>query len=617
MKTLSMNQDSNMESQNINQQQKQTKGGFKMKPTRFLIVAIVLLGMVATASAITRSGTTITNMATGTYNDASGVAMDAVASNEVTTTVSQVAYASFGTTLDKAMSTMASTVYSVAFQNNGNDFDNFTIAASDAATAGSSFTYEIYHDLNGNGTLEQAEIDDGIVDTTGSIDIDEYYRLVVRVTDTFSGGSPAASEHTLTITGASAYNLSQDAGAPVDATIILTTTIQAASIDAVITVDDPTPQPGDAVEYSVCLTNDGTATAYGLVYTTVIPAGVTLDLNSVYVGATQIPSGSVDYDTQSRVLTVPIGDMLTTDPQLCVTYSVVVPTDALADLDLTPDTPQITFDNEDDVPYPADVPTDNTGGPSVAQTYGVTVEHTGAASTSFTGEAAIDTIKYPFTITNDGNGNDNFNFSSPVTDADLTDTDFTTVWVFYIDTNGDGLLSGTEDNTPVASLNTGTLAADASISYIAVATIVGGTIDQANDNLTFTATSANDPATDSATGAITCLAPVIVSETGLLKAVSPSGDQPPGTTLTYTLTVTNSGHADARTVVITDHIPADVTYQTGTVEINNVTKTDGSDADEVVATTTGGVNSKGVVTITFGTVAVSDPQVITFDVVID
>jgi hypothetical protein len=50
--------------QNMKQTQKQTKGGFKMKPTRFLIVALVLMGLVATASAVTEEGTVISNQAT-------------------------------------------------------------------------------------------------------------------------------------------------------------------------------------------------------------------------------------------------------------------------------------------------------------------------------------------------------------------------------------------------------------------------------------------------------------------------------------------------------------------------------------------------------------------------
>jgi uncharacterized repeat protein (TIGR01451 family) len=49
------------------------------------------------------------------------------------------------------------------------------------------------------------------------------------------------------------------------------------------------------------------------------------------------------------------------------------------------------------------------------------------------------------------------------------------------------------------------------------------------------------------------------------KVVNPNGTQLPGTDLTYTATVTNTGNADAVNVVTVDSLPAEVSFKVGTV----------------------------------------------------
>jgi uncharacterized repeat protein (TIGR01451 family) len=50
---------------------------------------------------------------------------------------------------------------------------------------------------------------------------------------------------------------------------------------------------------------------------------------------------------------------------------------------------------------------------------------------------------------------------------------------------------------------------------------------------------------------------------GLVKSVSPSGIQQPGTDLAYTAVFTNSGSSAAATVAITDAIPANTDFKVG------------------------------------------------------
>lgn len=47
--------------------------------------------------------------------------------------------------------------------------------------------------------------------------------------------------------------------------------------------------------------------------------------------------------------------------------------------------------------------------------------------------------------------------------------------------------------------------------------------------------------------------------------VTPLGGQPPGTDLTYTVTITNNGSADATSVVVVDTLPANIQFQVGSV----------------------------------------------------
>ena len=52
---------------------------------------------------------------------------------------------------------------------------------------------------------------------------------------------------------------------------------------------------------------------------------------------------------------------------------------------------------------------------------------------------------------------------------------------------------------------------------------------------------------------------------GLTNAVSPNGTQPPGTDLTYTITVTNSGGSNATGIVLVDSLRNNVDFKLGSV----------------------------------------------------
>jgi uncharacterized repeat protein (TIGR01451 family) len=155
-----------------------------------------------------------------------------------------------------------------------------------------------------------------------------------------------------------------------------------------------------------------------------------------------------------------------------------------------------------------------------------------------------------------------------------------TTWAFYFDHNADGVVNNGDvlitDSNLDGKLDVGTLVQNEVVYIIGKATIPAGESDGYTSNMVMTATSVGDETiSDSGTLTVTVTAPVL----SLTKTVSPTGNQPPGTTLTYTCTVTNSGSGVATIVVISDDVPANTTYEAGSMQIGASVKTDVSDGD--------------------------------------
>ena len=86
----------------------------------------------------------------------------------------------------------------------------------------------------------------------------------------------------------------------------------------------------------------------------------------------------------------------------------------------------------------------------------------------------------------------------------------------------------------------------------------------------------------------------------------------PGATIRYTLAVSaQGGISTAENVVITDPIPADTTYKSGSIELDGVPLTDSS------TDTDAGFISADVVTVNLGDLNDADSHLITFDVTIN
>ncbi len=66
-------------------------------------------------------------------------------------------------------------------------------------------------------------------------------------------------------------------------------------------------------------------------------------------------------------------------------------------------------------------------------------------------------------------------------------------------------------------------------------------------------------------GATSITISAVQPNVGLQKSVNPSGSQPPGTDLIYSIAFTNTGSAPAASLIITDPIPANTDFKVGSV----------------------------------------------------
>lgn len=95
--------------------------------------------------------------------------------------------------------------------------------------------------------------------------------------------------------------------------------------------------------------------------------------------------------------------------------------------------------------------------------------------------------------------------------------------------------------------------------------------------------------------------------------VFPDSRALPGTTLTYTVVVTNVGFGEARGVVMTGRVPAHTTFVPGSITCDGSGRTDEADGDNANFDGTGA----GAITVWVGTMAHGAAVTVAFRVTID
>jgi uncharacterized repeat protein (TIGR01451 family) len=260
----------------------------------------------------------------------------------------------------------------------------------------------------------------------------------------------------------------------------------------------------------------------------------------------------------------------------------------------------------------------------------VTVSWADPADVGTTAGATAQLLRY--TVTNGGNGTERFVLAT-LENAGGDDFD-PAVTSIILDSNGNGAFDPGVDTTYVAGSNDPELDADESIGVFVLSTIPAAGTDGQRGRVDLTAAAVTGTGAPGASfaGQGQGGGDAVVGATGadaeddgyylisgatlsFVKSASvadPYGGstQAPGAIITYTLTATVGGTGSLANLRVTDPIPADTTYEAGSITLDGAPLTDAADGDA------GRLNGTDI-EVALGTVAGGTAHVISFKVKID
>jgi trimeric autotransporter adhesin len=553
------------------------KRRFTMKRTGFLttwwlpLLLLTIMPLASAWAAGTPAGTVISNHATLSYNDANGNALQQISSNIVTTIVSQVAGVDVSPAVSAGSIAANSSVhYHVNVTNIGNGSDTFDLTVS-SLPAG--WTATLYYDTNGNDALDLAEMVPGNVMSSMSLDADSSDEVHMHVTAPEDATNETVVPTTVTATSQFDDGVS-DLGT-------YTSTVQTAVLTLTKSASPTNPKPGDIVTYTLYGENAGSAIAYDVAITDELPTGVTYVPGSIRYGIgaevtydTATPATDTDDApdvadfgiTTANAVTVNWGDSPT--GQTGAIFFRVQVNSGIAAGSVIGNLASVDYSSTSGG---ASLPSisSNTGNITVAASPAITLSTT---ASSGTGQPS-DSLWYQIILTNAGNSTDEFDLSLSTTLGFESIT--------WLDANKDGIPGNdgdhilTDDHND-GNLDTGDLAAGTSINLIVVVIVTPGTGDMSIDNTTINMNSEIDEnVTAIVTLTTTAYAPILA----IIKTVSPSGPQPPQTVLTYSVSMTNTGHGLATGLQLIDIVPVNTTFVSGSIKVDGSARTDAADGD--------------------------------------
>lgn len=285
--------------------------------------------------------------------------------------------------------------------------------------------------------------------------------------------------------------------------------------------DDVDPiAAGGQLTYTITVDNLGPNLATNVVVTDSLPAGVTLVSTS---GCAEDPNA---------MPVCSLGDIAANGS---AQYTVTVDVDAsLANNTLLTNNASVTSDTNDTDPNNNDTTEDTT----VIRESDLQVSKTDSVDPATAGEP----LTYFITVENLGPSDANNVVATESLPADVT----------FIATTGCA-----EDPAGVPNCSLGNLAAGGSVQYQVLVDVNPGFEGILNNTVDVTSDSVdNNPPNNTTTE------PTIVGAAAdlTISKVDDIDPAPPGTTLTYTIAVTNNGPSVAQNVVVTDNLPAEVTF---------------------------------------------------------
>jgi len=332
---------------------------------------------------------------------------------------------------------------------------------------------------------------------------------------------PETSGQTITNTVTNISLDQTDSDATADTLAAPVTVNSDLDLNVVKTVDDPTPDEGQTVTYTVTVTNNGPAQATNVSLDDVLPTGLT--------AGTVTPSAGTSWSAPTWMIgTLVNGASATLDIQVTIdagtsgstiTNTVTNVSLSQTDTDATADTPSapVTVNGELDL--------------HVAKTVDDATPDEG------------QTVNYTVTVTNNG--------PAQATSVSLDDTLPAGLTVGTVTPS-----AGTSWSSPTWTI--GTLSNGSSATLDIQATVDVGT---AGTTITNTVTNVALDQTDSDATADTPSAPISVASDLDLHVSKIVDDATPdeGQTVNYTVTVTNNGPAQATSVSLDDVLPAGLT----------------------------------------------------------
>jgi uncharacterized repeat protein (TIGR01451 family) len=490
------------------------------------ILALALLAATSAWSAGTPAGVDrIKNTAHVTYYDSNGTKVgDNVASNEVATTVTQVAGVSVaaGTVAGSgANNTVVYYAVDVINTGNGDDTIDFTVATS-AGWNPAAIT--VYNDVDDNDAYT-AGTDTLILPAsynTGLLAADEDFDIIVGVTVPDGDVAVGGTTNTVTVTGTARFGLT-----PSDS-VDLTTTANAAIVDVDLVAGDLSPVPGQVITFTATLTNSGNAASGNVSFSNLVPGSFTFVPGSILV------NGAAGGAFGAATVTATV-------PSIAAAGTATIAFQATLNLGVAAATAiNVTSDISHLVGL-ATLTDSDTEALVVAAGSALSVTMGANSDTKTPG----DVTSFTFDVTNGGSVNDTFDLDANGGAAGYT-------YIF-----------GTDATCSSAIVVTPSLAPGATATYYVCATVPNTAVDGTSSVITITVTSATDATKTFTSGNLTTT--VTAPNLSIVKAVD-LASAAPGDTLTYTITITNNGSGNATAILITDVVPTYTTYKPGTIQ---------------------------------------------------
>ncbi|WMP19129.1 beta strand repeat-containing protein [Thiothrix lacustris] len=492
-----------------------------------------LLLHVSPVMAATAAGTQIKNLATVTYQDASGNTYSAQ-SNEAIITVKQIYSAEIGSDTTKTAAA-GQVVYSQhTLTNTGNGEDTYTFTAANVADGDlatndnlTASSIKVYIDSNGNGLVDSGEQEATTLTLTAGQKVEVV--MAVAVPNTATSGQTLGAVLKATSSNGTVKDITDAAGGRDLSTVLGTNhTWITVSTDAVLNytksaVLDTSNPALHKITYTLTVSNTGNATATSVELYDAIPASMTYVAGSITKSGLITANGDLEPVYNATLNETTIGIDLNKDTVMGTVAGIHATDASLASgatisMSFTASYDPTVFNNNTIAGSAGDIITNTafltanpggTGGsvtvPSnptktvIPQLFGVKSTDTGESANDAVNDGKDDnaaddvqlvnsapsgsTVLFNVKVTNQGTGRDTFELGT--SSSSFPSGTVFTFWnadgtVQLVDTNGKG------------SLDTGMLEVGATTTIMVKAQLPAGATT--GGSVTVTATSAGDPA---------------------------------------------------------------------------------------------------------------------------